>query len=47
MEIEVTYERVGFVYDHVGYLKEHKCFTCGEPSVGEFCSAECHEARHY
>lgn len=47
LDIEVAYERVGEVYNHIGYPKEHECLTCGTPSSSEFCSAECHEARFY
>lgn len=44
--INIQYERVGEVYDHIGG-KEHRCITCGRPSNSEFCSFECHEMRFY
>jgi hypothetical protein len=44
--IEVEYERVGMVYDHIE-TKQHKCFTCDRPSVSEFCSTECFEMRFF
>lgn len=47
LNIEVNYERVGDVYDHMEHPKEHKCITCGKPSISEFCSAQCHEFRFF
>ena len=44
--IDVEYQRVGEVYDHIGD-KEYKCLTCERPSNSEFCSFECHEMRFY